>query len=411
LGVLHDIPFHVVGVSHHTATVGVRERFAFTPDELAAVLAQARAADRSALLLVTCNRCELYWTGTYDSESWFHELAHARGVTLNGALARFEGADAVAHLFTVAAGLDSQIRGETEILGQVRRAYDAARAAGTTTPELDAIFSAALSAGRRVRHETLLGRHPASVSSAAVSLAAQAWPDGFGDRLVVVLGAGEAAEGVLRSLHEGGSTNVALVNRNPHRAGVLAQAWGAAAHGWERLPSLTAAADLLFVATGAARPVVLAGELADAMAARSGRPLTVIDLGVPRNVEPEARAVPALTLFDLDDLQRLCCPAAGTATAALREAQAMVNDEIARLELTLRGRAAAPRLAELHRLGVQVAEQEAAWALAQLSDLSERDQRVVREMAERLVRRVLYPVSRSLREERVVSEAELPGAS
>jgi glutamyl-tRNA reductase len=177
---------------------------------------------------------------------------------------------------------------------------------------------------------------------------------------------------------------------------------------WARAP---AAADLLFVATGAARPVVLAGELADAMAARSGRPLTVIDLGVPRNVEPEARAVPALTLFDLDDLQRLCCPAAGTATAALREAQAMVNDEIARLELTLRGRAAAPRLAELHRLGVQVAEQEAAWALAQLSDLSERDQRVVREMAERLVRRVLYPVSRSLREERVVSEAELPGAS
>ena len=153
----------------------------------------------------------------------------ARGVTLNGALVRLDGTEAVAHLFTVAAGLDSQILGETEILGQVRRAYDAARAAGTTTREMDLIFSAALATGRRVRHETLLGRHPASVSSAAVALAAESLADGFGRRLVVVLGAGEAAEGVLRALHLSGAANVALVNRNPQRAAMLAAAWGAVA--------------------------------------------------------------------------------------------------------------------------------------------------------------------------------------
>jgi glutamyl-tRNA reductase len=402
----HHLPFHVVGVSHHTAAVGVRERFALTPDELAGVLAQAREAGRSALLLVTCNRCELYWSGEHDYESWFRELAQGRGVTLNGALVRLDGADAVAHLFTVAAGLDSQILGETEILGQVRRAYDAARAAGTTTRDMDVIFSAALATGRRVRHETMLGRHPASVSSAAVSLAAESLPGGFARRLAVVLGAGEAAEGVLRSLHLSGAANVALVNRSPQRATTLAAAWGAVPHGWDRLPELAAAADFLFVATAAARPVVSAAELASAMATRAGRPLTAIDLSVPRNVEPEARALPGLTLLDLDDLQRLCCPAAGTASAALREAETRVSEEIARLELTLRGRAAAPRLAELHRHGAQVAEQEAAWALAQLGDLSEGEQRVVREMAERLVRRVLYPVSRSLREERVTSEPE-----
>jgi glutamyl-tRNA reductase len=402
----HHLPFHVVGVSHHTAAVGVRERFALTPDELAGVLAQAREAGRSALLLVTCNRCELYWSGEHDYESWFRELAQGRGVTLNGALVRLDGADAVAHLFTVAAGLDSQILGETEILGQVRRAYDAARAAGTTTRDMDVIFSAALATGRRVRHETMLGRHPASVSSAAVSLAAESLPGGFARRLAVVLGAGEAAEGVLRSLHLSGAANVALVNRSPQRATTLAAAWGAVPHGWDRLPELAAAADFLFVATAAARPVVSAAELASAMAAREGRPLTAIDLSVPRNVEPEARALPGLTLLDLDDLQRLCCPAAGTASAALREAETRVSQEIARLELTLRGRAAAPRLAELHRHGAQVAEQEAAWALAQLGDLSAGEQRVVREMAERLVRRVLYPVSRSLREERVTSEPE-----
>jgi glutamyl-tRNA reductase len=126
--------------------------------------------------------------------------------------------------------------------------------------------------------------------------------------------------------------------------------------------------------------------------------LLTLDLSVPRNVQPEARAVPGLRLLDLDDLQRLCCPAAGTPSAALADAERLLEEEVAWLEQRLRGRAAAPRLAELHRLGSEVAEQEAAWALAQLKALSEAEQGVVKEMAERLVRRVLYPVSRSLRE-------------
>jgi glutamyl-tRNA reductase len=310
-----------------------------------------------------------------------------------------DGADAVRHLFAVTAGLDSQILGETEILGQVRRAYDAARAAGTTTREMDSIFSAALSAGRRVRRETMLGRHPASVSSAAVEVAAATGDGGFDGRSIVVLGAGEAAEGVLRSLHERGASRVTLVNRNPDRAEALATAWGAAPHPWEELPSLLARADLLFVATAASRPVVSAAELAAATGA-SRRALVAMDLSVPRNVQPQARAVPGVQLFDLDDLQRLCCPAAATPAAALQEAERLLEEEIVRLDQSLRGRAVAPRLAELHRLGAQVARQESDWALSQLDDLSDRERGVVREMAERLVRRVLYPVSRSIRESR-----------
>jgi len=397
--VFQNLSFHVVGVSHHTAAVGVRERFALTPDEVAGLLAQEQAAGRSALLLFTCNRCELYWSGPHDREPWFRDLARSRGVSLNGELARQSGREAVRHLFTVAAGLDSQILGETEILGQVRRAYDAARAAGTTTREMDAVFSAALSAGRRVRHETMLGRHPASVSSAAVDLGAQQWTEGLAGRRVVVLGAGEAAEGVLRSLHLQGASAVALVNRSPERADVLATAWGAAARSWDELPSLIAAADLLFVATGAAQAVLSAAELSAATAGRTGRPLVTVDLSVPRNVQPEARAVAGVRLFDLDDLQRLCCPAGAGSAASLSDAERLLDEEVGRLEQSLRGRAAAPRLAELHRMGAQVAAQEAAWALAQLDALSERERGVVREMADRLVRRVLYPVSRSMREE------------
>jgi glutamyl-tRNA reductase len=412
--VLQDLSFHVVGVSHHTAAVGVREQLALTPEALAGVLAHEHAAGRSSLVLFTCNRCELYWSGTHDYEAWFQDLARARGVTLGCEVARLDGMEAVRHLFTVTAGLDSQILGETEILGQVRRAYDAARAAGTTTREMDAIFSAALATGRRVRRETMLGRHPASVSSAAVELVAREWTDGLGGHRIVVLGAGEAAEGVLRSLHLYGASNVALVNRNPRRASALAGAWGATAYDWDRLPELTAAADLLFVATAATRPVVSAAALSSAIAGRADRRLVAVDLSVPRNVQPEARAVPGVRLFDLDDLQRLCCPAAATPAAALRDAERLLEHEIGRLEETLRGRAAAPRLAELHRHGARVAEQEAAWALGRLDGLSEREQLVVREMAERLVRRVLYPVSRSMREERGVSGVEVvsePGTS
>ena len=399
MGVLRDLSFHVVGVSHHTAAVGVREQFVVAPGELPGLLGREQAAGRSALLLFTCNRCELYWSGPDDREPWFRQLASTRGFELNGELVRRDGAEAVRHLFTVAAGLDSQILGETEILGQVRRAFDAARAAGTTTRQMDAILSAALAAGRRVRRETLLGRHPASVSSAAVDLAATEWGDGFGDRPVVVLGAGEAAEGVLRALHLHGAARVALVNRSAERARVLAAAWGAGPHSWTDLPELMRAADLLVVATSASRPVVAAEQLEAALAARPERRLVVMDLGVPRNVEPAARDLAGVRLFDLDDLQRLCCPAAAAPGVALREAERVLDDEITRLEQSLRGRAVAPRLAELHRIGAQMAEQESAWALAQLAELGEREQGIVREMAERLVRRVLYPVSRSMRAE------------
>jgi glutamyl-tRNA reductase len=398
LYVLPNISFHVVGVSHHMATVEERERFAFTPPETAAMLQSQHEAGRSAVLLSTCNRCELYWSGEEDLEPWFRALARTRGAAEDLPLLRYDGRDAVRHLFTVTAGLDSQILGETEILGQVRRAYDSARATGATTRNMDVILSAALAAGRRVRSETMLGRHPASVSSAAVDLVAENW-GGIGTREVVVLGAGEAAEGVLRALHEHGASRVTLLNRRPVRAKVLAEAWGAKPGSWEELEPKLQSADLVLVATAGARPVVSANQLAQAASGRAARELFVMDLSVPRNVEPAARAVPGVHLFDLDDLQRLCCPAAGAPSAALDEAERVIEDELVRLGLSLRGKVVAQKLAELHRHGIELAEEESAWALARLDSLSETDRDVVRQMADRLVRRVLYPVSRNLRSE------------
>jgi glutamyl-tRNA reductase len=378
------------------ATVEEREPFAFTPAETTALLEGQLKAGRSSLLLSTCNRCELYWSGDEDLEPWFRRIAKGAGSAVGPRLLRYDGLAAVRHLFMVTAGLDSQILGETEILGQVRRAYDLARAAGTTSRDMDLILSAALAAGRRVRCETFLGHHPASVSSAAVDLMAERWGT-IGSREVVVLGAGEAAEGVLRALHELGASRVTLLNRRPVRAQALAEAWGAASASWEELTQKLASADLLLVATGGSRPVVSADQLSQAAATRSDRELFVMDLSVPRNVDPAARGVPGIQLFDLDDLQRLCCPAAASASAALDDAHQVIEEELVRLGDGLRGKAVAGKLAELHRLGVELAEQESAWALARLESLSETDREVVRQMADRLVRRVLYPVSRNLR--------------
>ena len=376
----------------------MREHFALTPPEVKAWLEQSKEDGLSALLLSTCNRFELYWCGDSAREASFLEFARSRGVGDQVPVDRWDGLAAVRHIFTVAGGLDSQVLGETEILGQVRRSFDLARAAGTTTREMDLVFSSALAAGRRLRRETLLGRHPSSVSSAAVDLMASCLGGDLNGRKVVVLGGGEAAEGVLRALQARDATGVTLVNRRASRGETLAHAFGAVSRSWDDLPALMADADLLTVATSSSRPVVSVAELEQTMSRREGRRLLVMDLAVPRNVEPAARHVPGIRLFDLDDLQRLCCPAAEAPAEALADAERVLDEELGRLAQTLRGHRAAPRLAELHRLGAEVAEQETAWALDQLDELTERERDVVRELADRVVRRVLYPVSRSIRQ-------------
>jgi glutamyl-tRNA reductase len=407
--VRHDPPFHVVGVSHHTAGVEVREQFALTPAEAEAWLEAERLAGRSAVLISTCNRCEVYWSGDHDLDRWFQDFARARGADQHHAVTRLDGSAAVRHLYSVTAGLDSQILGEHEILGQVRRAYQAARAAGTTDRLLDAVFVGALNAGRRIRRETMLGRHPSSVSSAAVDVAASVG-GGLAGKRALVLGAGSVAEALLQALLPHRLAGTAVVNRHVARAQSLGAAWGAAWAGWSDLDALLAAADTVFVSTASTRPVVTAGTLAEAVAARSARRITVLDLSVPRNVEPSARAVPGVQLYDLDDLQQLRCPASGFSAPAMAEAEQLLRVEIEQLLRSIAAReATAPRLAELHRLATRLADEETERALLELGEPSERDRRVVREMAERLVRRVLYPVSRDIRANGSAGEPEPVG--
>jgi glutamyl-tRNA reductase len=388
-----ELTFYVIGVSHHTASTRVREQLALIEAKVISWLERQPAAGRSTAVLSTCNRFEIYWSGGDDLEPWFREFACGHGVELDTALNRLDGEAAVRHLFSVAAGLESQILGETEILGQVRRAH---QAAGTHGQGIDAVFRAAIAAGRRVRRETALGRHPASVSSAAVDVALASRLDCI-SASAVVLGAGEVADGVIRTLVERGVRRLTLVNRRPERAAALAVKWGVGSRPWAEIAATVRDADLLFVTTGAKHALVRAEDLAAAALGRESD-VVVLDLAVPRNVDPAARGLPGIRLFDLDDLRELCCSAAGQPSIAVAEAHRILDDELRRLEATLRARALAPSLAGLHRLGLGLAYEEADRALARLELLSDVERQIVREMAERLVRRVLYPVSRSLRE-------------
>lgn len=393
----HPLPFHVLGISHRTACVADRERFALGTDEIRVLLERTRDAGRTLVVMSTCNRFELYWWG---------DAAPAIGFPEHLAL-RLSGEGAARHLFSVASGLESQVLGEAEVLGQLRRAWELARGIGSTQPEMDQLFTAALAAGRRVRRETPLGRKPVSLSLAAAALARAQAGNRFDRAVVVVLGAGEAAQGVMKGLLEAGAGRVEVVNRHVERADALAGAWGAVAAPWETLDDRLFEADVVIAATAAPHAVLTAERVRAAMERRMERPLFVIDLALPRNVEPGVRGVSGVRLVDLDDLHTAAPIDLGLAAEATKPAERLLEEEIARYQAALRGRAAAPQLAELHRLGAVIAEEETARALGQLEDLSEHEREVLREMAERLVRRLLYPTSRHLRTVEVVEQAPM----
>jgi glutamyl-tRNA reductase len=393
------MPFHLAGVSHHTADVTVRERLVLSPDALDAWLHREHQAGRSLVVLSTCNRLELYWWGDHDHEGGLRAFARERGLPLDPrAIYRRDGLPALTHLFLVAAGLDSQVLGEYEIQGQVRRAHDQSRSLGTTTWELDAAFDAALAAGRRVRHETALGRHPGSIASASVAHAKRCAGGSFADKHVLVLGAGEAAQGVLDAIQAEACASVLVLARTAERGEALVTDRTASAGPWSALAEALARADVVFAATAAPDPLLSGSQLSAALRSRPERPLVVLDLAVPRNVDPAARDLRGIRLFDLDDLRLQHCPAAVGSAPALEEAEALVRAEVGQFRKALRNRAAAPHLAELHQLGDRLAREEADRALSELGPLSERQQDLVREMAERLVKKLLYPASRKIRE-------------
>jgi glutamyl-tRNA reductase len=301
-----------LGVSHKTAPLDLRERLSLTEGRAVGALHELTAVEgiHEAAAISTCNRTELYLivSDTVEAESTalgvLTRQAEIRPTELLGHLYSLRSGDAARHLFRVTAGLDSMIIGEAEIQGQVKRAYELALVEGATGPILNRLFRGALAAGGRVREETAVGEKGVSIPSVAVELARRTHGD-LGEKRVLIIGAGETAELVARALVSRGAAGVFVANRHYDRAIGLAQRFHGEAVRFEDLPEQLQAADIVVSATNSPHHIVERDGLAQVMATRSGRPLLLVDIAVPRDIEPECREIAGVSLYDIDDVQQI----------------------------------------------------------------------------------------------------------
>ena len=386
-----------LGVSHKTAPLDLRERLSLTEGRAVGALHELTGADgiHEAAAISTCNRTELYLVVSDPVEAESTALgvltrkAEIRPTELLGHLYSLRSGEAARHLFEVTAGLDSMIVGEAEIQGQVKRAYELALVEGATGPILNRLFRGALAAGGRVRDETAVGEKGVSIPSVAVELARRTL-GALGDRRVLIVGAGETAELVAKALVAKGVATVFVANRHYDRAIGLAQRFDGAAVRFEELPEQLAAADIVVSATNSPHHIVERDGLEHVMEERGGRHLLLVDIAVPRDVEPECREVPGVTLHDIDDVQQIVERNAGGREAEARRAEPIIAAELDRFERWLASLAVVPTVAALRGRADEIVERVLAENEGRWESLSESDRERLVAMAKAIAGRLLH---------------------
>jgi glutamyl-tRNA reductase len=386
-----------LGASHKTASLELRERIALPTARAARVLAELtdHEAIHEAVALFTCNRTELYLITADAVEAENATLAilsrqsGLRPTELFGSLYSLRGREAVEHLFAVTGGLDSMIVGEAEIQGQVKRAYEVALVEGVSGPVSNRLFRDALAAGKRVRSETGVARNNVSVSTVAVQLAGEFLGD-LSDRRVLVIGAGENAELTARALRDRGVETLFVANRRYDRALGLAQRFGGRAVTFDDMPRELEAADIVVTSTGAPHQILGRDELEFVAASRMGRPLVLIDLAVPRDIEPSVRDCPGIALYDMDDLQHAVARNMDAREAEAAEALVLVREEVARFEDWMSSLEVVPTISALRRRADEVVEQVLRENESRWETLSPADRERVEVMARAVVSRLLH---------------------
>ncbi len=387
-----------LGVDHRSTPLEERERFVYAPAELNGALARLRAAAQldECVLLSTCNRTELYGIcrqlgGAFERLAAF--LAADRAVepqVLEAHAFRLHDDAAVAHLLRVAAGLESMVLGEGQVLGQVRSGFSAARRAATLGPELDALGRYALACGKRARNESAIARSPASFPQAALTLARQ-HVRSLPDARVLVVGAGTMAASTVTWFKRAGAGDIAVASRTQKHADALAQRRQVRAVPLESVAETVAASDIIVVSTSAMEPVLHA-----AMFLPGGTSTRcVIDLGVPRGVDAAVAHVPGVRLFDLDDLQQLVAAGHAARTAEIAAVEAIVEEEAARYLVWQRARHVAPTIAQLQAHAEAVRSGETQRLRRELGALSPAQEEAIARFSRSLVNKMLHrPVTR-----------------
>jgi glutamyl-tRNA reductase len=386
-----------LGVSHNTASLELRERLALPEGRAVGVLGELTDSGHihEAAALSTCNRTELYLVAAEPVEAESHALgllareADIRPTELAGCLYSLRGPDAARHLFAVTAGLDSMILGEAEIQGQVKRAYELALVEGATGPILNRLFRAALAAGKRARTETGISQRGLSIPSVSVELAQHTLGD-LTERRVLLVGAGETAELTARALAARGVQAVFVANRHYNRAIGLAERFGGHAVRIDELPAEMEDADIVVSSTNSPHHIIEREELEVVMERRGGRPLQLVDLAVPRDIEPGCREVRGVSLHDVDDVQAIADRNASGREAEARKAERLLEAELTHFERWLGSLQAVPTVAALRRRADEIVERVLAENEPRWESLSEADRERLRMMARAIASRLLH---------------------
>ncbi len=400
----------VVGVNHRSAPVELREQMALAGDGLRAALNGAlhELPGDEVVILSTCNRLELYLAGPDPHRlpgPAVRFLAHRSGLdlaTLQAVVYSRQGPGAVRHLLRVAAGLDSQILGESQILGQVREALEIAQATGTAGKILLGLFQAAIHTGKRARHETAIGRSATSVSHVAVELALAQLSET--DPRVLLVGAGEMVHLALKALRHREIRRIGCVNRTLARAQAMMAPVDGRAFPWSRLAEALAWADVVISGTRAPHPVIDVGDVASVLPERHGRPLVFVDMAVPRDVDPALDGLDGVVRLDIDDLRATLDANLARRRAAVPAVEAIVAEEEARFIAWLQSQAVTPLIRSLRQQIREMADQELALALRRLPQLSPEERAVVEKLVHRLVNKFLHRPTVQLREAAAVEQ-------
>ncbi|WP_208028329.1 glutamyl-tRNA reductase [Rhabdothermincola sediminis] len=387
----------VIGLNHRTVPLDLLERMTIDESRLPKALHDVASREfvSEAVVLSTCNRTEIYVLAErfhpayHDIRNFLSEVAYLPPEEFSDHLYVHYDDDAVHHLFAVAAGIDSAVVGEAEILGQVRAAWERARDEGTSGAALNMLFRHALEVGKRARSETGISRSIVSVSTAAVAMAADRLGSLEGRR-VLVLGAGDMGEGMVRALVQRGVGDLFVANRTWERALELATRVGGTAVRLAELNETLATVDLLLTGTGASSIMLEHGDLARVMRARPGRPLLVVDVAVPRDVDPGAAELAGVTLLDMDDLRAFASAGMAERRREVTAVERIIAEELERFTALSTAREVAPLIAALHDKAEAVRTAELERFSARLSALDPVAREVVEALTRGLVAKLLH---------------------
>lgn len=401
------MPLVCAGINHHTAPVALRERFALGPDAQrrlfeSPVAERLRQAGLGELVVLsTCNRTEVYAAPRLEVRPVLELLASVAELPLDSIHPHtysHTGSAAVRHLCRVAAGLDSMVLGESEIIGQVATAFETAAHAGAIGPVLDAAFHTALRTGRRARAETAISRLPTSVSTEAVRLIADV--AGPFERLsVLIIGTGKMGRLAGRALRAHGGGQLAVVSRTAAHAEELAREWDARALAWHDLTAAIAASDAVLCSTGAPHAVVTRELVERAIGAGGdGRRRVFVDIAVPRDVEPAVGALPGVEVYDLDTLQQRLQGNLELRRREIPAVERIVSEEVGRFETWRHGMSVRPLLTEIHARGEAIRRREMQRLMRRLGDASPELAAELEAFSQSLVNKLLHEPTRRLRE-------------